>query len=205
MMVGLTVKGLSKRYARRWIVRDVEFAASSGEVVGIVGNNGSGKSTLVKMIAGVLRPTAGTITLTVNDVNVGTSEISQNCGMVAPYLQIYDEFTPIELLHLHARLHGRSLDASAVEEILHRVGLRTVAASPVRSYSSGMRQRACLAIAVSLSPALLLLDEPGVTLDEAGRAAMSECITIARQQGSVVVLATNDDRERALCDRVLQM
>lgn len=201
----LHVRGLSKRYSSRWIVRDVDLSATSGEVVGIVGNNGSGKSTLVKMIAGVLRPTSGTVTLRLNDSVVAPANVPQLCGMVAPYLQIYDEFTPVELLQLHAQLHGRTLEASHADAILGRVGLDHVASQPVRSFSSGMRQRASLAIAVSLSPALLLLDEPGVTLDEPGRAALQECITSARNTGSIVILATNDDRERSLCDRVVHM
>jgi ABC-type multidrug transport system ATPase subunit len=205
MTASLCVTGLCKRYASRWVVRDVELSATSGDVVGIVGNNGSGKSTLVKMIAGVLRPTRGTVTLTLNNSVVSPADVPQLCGMVAPYLQIYDEFTPVELLHLHAQLHGRTLEASHVHSILGRVGLDHAASQPVRSYSSGMRQRASLAIAVSLSPALLLLDEPGVTLDEPGRLALQECITSARNTGSIVILATNDERERSLCDRVVVM
>ncbi|HBB24964.1 MAG TPA: heme ABC exporter ATP-binding protein CcmA [Bacteroidetes bacterium] len=205
MTASLHVRGLCKRYASRWVVRDVELSATSGNVIGIVGNNGSGKSTLVKMIAGVLRPTSGTVTLTLNNSVVAPADVPQLCGMVAPYLQIYDEFTPIELLHLHAQLHGRTLEASDVDATLGRVGLDHVASHPVRSFSSGMRQRASLAIAVSLSPALLLLDEPGVTLDEAGRTALAECISLARKQGSVVILATNDDRERSLCDQFVRM
>ncbi|MBU3678069.1 MAG: ABC transporter ATP-binding protein [Candidatus Kapabacteria bacterium] len=205
MNARLDVIGLSKRYARRLVVDRIDLQASSGQVIGIVGANGSGKSTLVKMIAGLLRPDAGTITLSMADGIVSAQLMHEHCGLVAPYLQIYDEFTPVEHLHLHARLHGRTLDASRVEEVLSLVGLDAATTRIIRSFSSGMRQRMSIALAVSLMPPLLLLDEPGVTLDEAGRQTLSRCIDIARANGSIVILATNDDRERSLCDRVVVM
>lgn len=201
----LDVIGLSKRFARRLVVDGVDLHAESGQVVGIVGANGSGKSTLMKMIAGLLRPDAGTVTLSVGNKMVDAGLNHEHCGLVAPYLQIYDEFTPVEHLHLHARLHGRDLDASRADEVLSMVGLDAAKTRIIRSFSNGMRQRMCIALAVSLMPPLLLLDEPGVTLDEAGRTALAQCIDIARQHGSIILLATNDDRERSLCDRVVVM
>lgn len=205
MKASLSVTGLTKRFARRRVIDDVNLQAASGEVVGIVGANGSGKSTLVKMIAGLVRPDAGSIGLSIDSTTIDAGLIREHCGLVAPYLELYDEFTPIELLHLHAQLHGKHIDDARVQSLLDLVQLSSSATRIVRGFSSGMRQRVAIALAVSLSPALLLLDEPGVTLDEAGRAALAQCISIARDQGSIVILATNDDRERSLCDRVIRM
>lgn len=187
------------------MIDDVNLQAQSGEVVGIIGANGSGKSTLVKMIAGLVRPDAGSVNLTIDSAPIDASLVREHCGLVAPYLELYVEFTPIELLRLHAQLHGKHIDDSHVDSLLELVQLSSSSTRIVRGFSSGMRQRVAIALAVSLNPALLLLDEPGVTLDEAGRSALAQCIDIARQNGSIILLATNDDRERSLCDRVVRM
>ena len=205
MNTTLDVRGLSKRYSRRRVVEDLHLQASSGQVLGLVGANGSGKSTVIKMIAGLVRPDAGSVHLRLDDADIDQSKVHEHCALVAPYLELYDEFSPLELLHLHAELHGRSTDNDRSAHLLEVLGLTSVSSRTVRSFSSGMRQRVAIAIALSLRPPLLLLDEPGVTLDEAGRSALAACITNARQDGSVIILATNDDRERSLCDRMVRM
>lgn len=205
MNAALTIKGLSKGFSRRQVVKDVELVAHSGEVIGIIGANGSGKSTVVKMIAGLVRPDNGSVSLSIDSVSIDASLVRAHCGLVAPYLELYDEFTPIELLRLHAQLHGTHIDEVRIHELLNLVQLSSASTRIVRGFSSGMRQRVAIALAVSLNPTLLLLDEPGVTLDEAGRSALAQCIINARTQGSIVILATNDDREREQCDRVVRM
>jgi len=195
----LVGKGLSKSYQRRRVLRDVELSASSGDVVGIIGPNGSGKSTLVRIMAGVLRPDNGTVQLTVNDHTVDTSEHPYHVGMVAPYLQIYDEFTPLELLDLQRRLHGESSSSHANEATLQAVGLHERLADPVRTFSSGLRQRMLLALAVHRQPAILILDEPTVTLDSAGIEIVHQQIQAQRSRGGITLLATNDERERSWC------
>lgn len=201
----LTIEGLSKGFSRRQVVKNVELVARSGEVVGIIGANGSGKSTVVKLIGGLLRPDAGHIGLAIEGQTLSRQQIREHCGLVAPYLELYDEFMPIELLQLHAHLHGKHVDDARVHSLLELMQLTSASTRIVRGFSSGMRQRVAIALAVSLNPALLLLDEPGVTLDEAGRSALAQCISNARAQGSIVILATNDDREQSLCDRVIRM
>ena len=205
MSAWLEVRGLSKRYSSRWVVQDVSFSATSGDVIGIVGSNGSGKSTLVKMLTSLVRPSDGSVHLVVNDETVDPSDVPRLCGMVAPYLQIYDEFTPVEHLNLHAKLHGESMASDRVDKVLEMVGLESAQHRIIRSFSSGMRQRVCIALAISLMPPLLVLDEPGVTLDEAGRRALSACIGVAREHGSLVILATNDERESTLCTALVHL
>ncbi|MBU3700416.1 MAG: ABC transporter ATP-binding protein, partial [Candidatus Kapabacteria bacterium] len=167
----LEVRGLSKRYGGRLVVSDVTFSAGSGKVIGIIGSNGSGKSTLVKMITALLRPTDGSVSLALDGQRVHQSDLPRLCGMVAPYLQIYDEFDPAEHLRLHAQLHGTAIEEDRIDEVLQMVGLESAKNRIIRSFSSGMRQRVCIALAISLRPPLLVLDEPGVTLDESGRVA----------------------------------
>ena len=205
MNVELIIHGLRKRFHRHDVINMLNHSARSGEVIGVIGSNGSGKSTLMKMLAGLLEPDSGSVRLVVDGVEIDNARIPQLCGLVAPYLQIYDEFTPTELIQLHAELHGVSKSSEQISAICHTVQLAHVAATTVKRFSSGMRQRVAIALAISLGPALLLLDEPGVTLDADGRTMLASCIDAARRSGSIVFVATNDERERALCDRVLNL
>jgi heme exporter protein A len=120
-------------------------------------------------------------------------------GFVAPYLRLYDEFTPQELMHLHARWHGVVASASVLADVLHRVELQGRANEPIKTFSSGLQQRMAIALAVQLSPDVLILDEPSVTLDRRGRDVLESEIKRACDRGAIVLLATNDDRERELC------
>lgn len=201
----LTATGISKRYGPKAILRDVDLAASGGECLGIVGDNGSGKSTLLRVLAGVLTADSGSVALTIDEHDVAPETIPQHVGFVAPYLRLYDEFTSTELLHLHARWHGRHVDATHVARILDRVGLADRANDIIRTFSSGLQQRMSIALAVHLSPDVLILDEPSVTLDRRGRDVLEAEILRARAEGVIVILATNDDRERQLCTSIFNV
>lgn len=204
-MTTITIAGVRKSYNGKTIIRDVDLAGTSGDVIGILGANGSGKSTLMRIIAGVLRADAGDITLTVNGSVITSEQRPFSCGYVAPYLQIYDEFTPRELLQQHAKLHGRTASNEVVDQILDRVGLSRRSNDVVRTFSSGMRQRVSIALSVSLAPPLLMLDEPSATLDIQGREIIAREIASHQQQGGIVFLATNDERERELCTQSINV
>jgi ABC-type multidrug transport system ATPase subunit len=178
----LTAAGLAKRFGTREILRGVDLTITGGECVGIVGDNGS-----------------GTVSLSIGDGTIAHDELPQHVGYVAPYLRLYDEFTPVELLHFHARWHGLRADPAEVAAVLSRVGLADRMNDSIRTFSSGMQQRVTIAVAVHCTPDRLLLDEPSVTLDRRGRDVLEAEIARIRAMGSIVVLATNDDRERSLC------
>ncbi len=198
-MTTLIGKGLAKSYRRRRVLRDVSVSASGGDVVGIVGPNGSGKSTLARILAGVLRPDMGSVELSVGGQLVDPTDHPYHVGMVAPYLQIYDEFTPLELLDLQRRLHGEASITSETDATLRAVGLHDRSADVVRTFSSGLRQRMLLALAIHRQPAVLILDEPTVTLDDAGVQIVRHQIEAQAARGGITLLATNDEREKSWC------
>lgn len=201
----LTATGIAKRFGTRDIIRGVDLIVHGGDCVGIIGDNGSGKSTLLRMLAGALTPDAGTVTLSLGGVVIAQSDLPQHVGYVAPYLRLYDEFTPVELLQLHARWHGQQADPAEAERVLTRVGLSDRMHDVIRTFSSGMQQRVSIAVAVHCNPDLLILDEPSVTLDRRGRDVLEAEIARMRAIGSIVVLATNDDRERSLCSSLFNV
>lgn len=204
-MNSLRAENVSKRFGSRDVLRDISCLLRSGSITGIVGANGSGKSTLAKVLSGVLRPDAGIVELSMGDSIIERADIPFHCGFVAPYLSLYDEFTPIELLELHGALHSKQFSRESINDVLVRVGLEVRGNSRVRTFSSGMRQRVALALAVSHEPAVLVLDEPSTTLDEDGRRMLSVEVLRAAERGAIVIIASNDTREIEMCHDAIRV
>ncbi len=191
MTVQLKGSDLRKTFNRRMIFDAVRFEAGAGDTVLICGRNGSGKSTLVKLLTRVLTPTAGSLSLVVDGREVTDLEWPMHVGLVSPYVQLYDEFTARENLELALALRGLTPDANRVGELLNDVSLSHRADDPVRTFSSGMKQRIKLAFAMIHRPAVLFLDEPMTNLDVDGIALVRREMRRQRERG-VLVVATND-------------
>ena len=160
----------------------------------MTGPNGAGKSTLVRVLAGVLSPEAGRVTLTVDGREVPSAQRPHVVGLATPDLALYPPLSARETLEFLARVRG--LAAPPIEATLDRVGLMPRADDRVATFSTGMRQRLRLATALLHDPPVLLLDEPGATLDDAGRGLVASLVADGSR---AVVLATNDPAEAALC------
>ncbi len=187
----LVVDSLGKRYGRRWIFRQISFSVSIGDRLAILGHNGSGKSTLLKSLAGLIPPTEGTIKLD------GDSRIS--LGYAALEMALYPQLSVAEHLQLSADLRGVP---ARTDELLKRVNLEYAADYLASALSTGMKARLKLAMAIQPEPKVLLLDEPGASLDEAGRTLVQE---IAEEQASrgALIVATNEPQERRLATHEL--
>ncbi|MBI4328427.1 MAG: ABC transporter ATP-binding protein [Chloroflexi bacterium] len=160
-------KGLTKAYGRTYALQDVSFSVTQGERVVLLGANGAGKTTLLRLLAGLLRPTEGSVLLW------GTPPWHARCraqvGVTSHASYHYEELTAWENLRLFGRLYGASNLETAIERALERVGLAAQAREPVRTLSRGMQQRLAIARATLHRPALLLLDEPETGLDAAAQ------------------------------------
>lgn len=202
-MITLIAKGLGKAYGKRHVVRDLNVVVHSGECLGIIGPNGSGKSTVVRMLGGLQRPDTGSVELQEN--NITMPDVVSRTGLIAPWLHVYEEFTATELLRLQLRLHGQADDEVGIAQTLERLDMAPRAHDAVRELSSGLRQRVLLALAVLRTPAVLLMDEPSITLDAPGKQLVRAEIERHRGLGGVVILATNDDEERTWCTTSIQL
>jgi heme exporter protein A len=181
---------LRKSFNRRIVFQGIELSVGEGETLLIAGRNGSGKSTLVKILCGVLTPSAGAVTLT------GIEKLDEFThkalfGLVAPYLQVYEEFSAMENLQLAAELRGTRGDSQAHEALLVRVALDPKRADPVHGFSSGMKQRLKYAVALAHQPRILILDEPMSNLDADGIAIVRGIMREQRSRG-ILIVATND-------------
>jgi heme exporter protein A len=198
-MVQLQANNIGKRFGKRVLFRKMTVQFEGGTATAITGINGSGKSTLIRILAGVLAPGKGTITLTVDGASVDSEYHPFHVGLVAPYLNLYEDFSPAENLQFLARARGTDKPAQRIDELMRRIGLPTRINDPISTFSSGMKQRIRIATALFGDPDVLLLDEPGSNLDEAGLDLVSSIITEATERGKVVIVATNDEREASLC------
>jgi heme exporter protein A len=205
--VKLVVSNLARVFGTRRIFGPLSFTVEPGTAFGVAGMNGSGKTTLVKILAGLLRPSAGTVFF---DDGFGTRvaprDASDRLGWVAPDLSLYSELTAAENLSFFAKLHGRPTAAEAVAGLLETVGLdpARVASTPIRSLSTGQRQRLKLAYATLHEPAVLLLDEPSSNLDEAGRGVVERVVAAQKERG-IAVVASNDPRDLSLAGERLTL
>lgn len=205
MGIALELNQIEKRFGGRRVLKGIELSAQGGSVVAITGPNGTGKSTLIKIVAGLMRPTKGEVRLSIEGTDCSHAALRRkNVGYVAPDLALYPELSGRENLEFFVQVHGVELRVP-IKTALETVGLGDRGSDLVSVYSSGMRQRLRLALAMLFEPPLLLLDEPGLALDASGVAMLEGLITSRRQAGALVLLATNDAREVALGDRVLDV
>ncbi|MEQ1834591.1 MAG: ABC transporter ATP-binding protein [Candidatus Eisenbacteria bacterium] len=203
----ITVSGtkLTHRYGRRATgIVGLEFAFDGPGAIAVTGPNGSGKTTLLRILAGLLRPSEDTTGVIANGVALPPGQRRLAIGLATPELAFYEEFTSTENLCFAAETHGLADPAGAAKRALDLVGLTPRANDKVAAYSSGMKQRLRLAFALVHEPPLLMLDEPGSHLDDAGRDAVRAVIARQAERG-LVLIATNDPQEIQLAERCLAL
>lgn len=190
----LRVEQLGKRYGDRWIFRGITFSLSPGDRLVVLGRNGSGKSTLLRTLGGLVPPSQGSI-------DYGTDDLRLHLGLSALDQALYPTLTVEEHFRLAADLRGCP---DRTDELLEMIGLSAARTVPGRELSTGMRARVRMALAIQARPAVLLLDEPGASLDEAGRQLVEAVVTEQAERGCVV-LATNEPQERRLATLELEL
>jgi ABC-2 type transport system ATP-binding protein len=177
--------GLVKRYGAREALKGVGLQASAGELIAVIGPNGAGKTTLLSILAGIVKPDAG-------EVSIATGEV----GWVPQQAALYRRLTVEENLLLFARLEGRDDPRRAGEEMLELTGLGERRREIVARLSGGNQQRINIAIGLLARPAVLLLDEPSVGLDPRQRARLWEFVSaLAEGHGTTVIFSTHDIQE----------
>ncbi len=200
----LETERLRKRFGTKLAVADLSLTIGRGEVFGFLGPNGAGKTTSLKMLLGLIAPSAGRGRLLGRPI--GDRAARAKVGFLPEHFRFQDWLTGRELLRFHGRLYGLSghaLDAKA-DALLRRVDLLDAADRPIKGYSKGMTQRVGIAQALLNDPEIVFLDEPTSGLDPLGRLLVRDLIRELRNRGTSVFLNSHLLGEvEATCDRVV--
>ncbi len=186
-MTILEVNNLSKKYGTRAAVDDVSFKLEAGEVVGFLGPNGAGKTTTMRMIAGLIKPSSGAVSLMGEAV---PGKTLRNMGAMIEEPSFYPYLSGRDNLRYAAKLHG-NIAEDRISNVLELTGMTARASDRVAKYSQGMRQRLGLARALLPNPKLLMLDEPANGLDPEGIAELRDVIRTFGQQGITVFVSSH--------------
>lgn len=181
---------LTKAFGSRVAVAGVDFSLAGAQCLSVFGPNGAGKTTLLRLIAGLLKPTSGTIRLAGADAR-GDAASRGRIGLISHHTMLYAPLTALENVEFFARLHGVEHPANAARRALEAIGMADRAQAPVRTLSRGMQQRVSIARAVVHSPSVLLLDEPYSGLDETAAITLTSMLRQLRDDGAALIVVTH--------------
>lgn len=201
----IETEGLSKRFGDKLAVDRLTLRVEAGEVMGFLGPNGSGKTTTIRLLMGLLRPSAGRAAILGRDCHADAVFLKRDVGYLPDEPFLYPYLTGLETLELVAGLHGfdRSEARRRAGAIAERLGLGDAARTYTVTYSLGMKKRLALALALVHDPQVLILDEPTNGLDPSGARQMRATIADLAAGGRTIFLSTHllEAAER-LCHRV---
>ncbi len=200
----LNVEGLTKRFGSFTAVDGVTFQVMPGQVVGYLGPNGSGKTTTIRMLCGLLHPTAGTAQVRGLDVVRNPEAVKRQIGYMSQKFSLYDDLTVRENLEFYAGVYDLTVqeERKRLPEILHMAGLETRTETTAADLSGGWRQRLALGCALVHRPPLLFLDEPTSGVDPVARREFWDLIYELAADGTTIFVTTHYMDEAEHCGRV---
>lgn len=199
----IELKGAGKRFRNEWVLRKIETAFESPGRYALTGPNGSGKSTLLRILSGQLSPSKGKVYFFRQHKPLDPTLVYRHVAFAAPYMELIEEFTLSEAIQFHQQFKplAKGLTSAKLIEIL---GLQKSISKQIRFFSSGMKQRLRLGLAICSESDILLLDEPGSNLDAQG---MDWYQSLIAEFGSsrLIIVASNIAADYSFCPEVLEI
>ena len=197
----ITVSHLSKKFARKEVLKDVNAILHRGEILGFLGPSGAGKTTTIKILTGQLKPDSGTVRILGTDCSRIDESLYEQIGIVTDTSGVYERMTVYDNLKYFARLLGAPL--SSIDPLLKRIGLEEQKKRPAGKLSKGQTQRLILARAILHRPKILFLDEPTSGLDPTTALEVHRLLLELKEEGMAIFLTTHNMEEATkLCDHV---
>ncbi|MCX6252645.1 MAG: ABC transporter ATP-binding protein [Bacteroidetes bacterium] len=193
-----------KKFNTEWIFRDLSFSFEKNNACAILGRNGSGKSTLLQVIAGNIQPTSGHVKYLEDDKEISSQQIFRYLTLVAPYQELIEEFTLAEMLNFHFSFKPL-MPGFTLNDVNQLLGFRNTGDKPIRLFSSGMKQRVKLVLAILSNTPVLLLDEPTINLDQAGIEWYLDLMAKFSNERIVIVCSNLRQQETAFCSASLSI
>jgi ABC-2 type transport system ATP-binding protein len=196
-------RGVVRRFGRRTVLHDVTFNVAAGQICGFLGRNGAGKTTTIRILLGLIFPTAGSVSVLGSRPPLPVAA-ARRVGFALEQPPVYPWMNALQNLRSVLWSNRGDLDEANLHRALERVGLADDADRKVKEYSHGMRQRLALACALAPSPDVLILDEPATGLDPAGIRDVRRILQEEASRGCAVLLSSHllSEVERA-CNRVV--
>jgi ABC-2 type transport system ATP-binding protein len=205
----IRAQGLRREFGRTRTklvaVDDVSFCVPDGTILALLGPNGAGKTTTVRLLAGLLAPTAGEATVAGSDVRADPAAVRARVGLVTDTPGLHDQMTPVAYLDFFGRIYGLDADTRRhrTDELLGLFELQAVGGTRMAGFSRGMQQKVALARALMHEPSVVFLDEPTAGLDPLSARVVRELIVGLKHSSRSIVLCTHDlDEAERLADQV---
>jgi ABC-type multidrug transport system ATPase subunit len=204
MQVSIRLEGLGKKFVNEWIFRNLSRTISPSEKIVVLGANGSGKSTLLQTVASFIIPTNGTVRWNSGNSELKDDEIYRYLSIASPYMELMEDFTLREMVEHQQKFkpYATNLSSSEVIEILQ---LKHASEKYLKNFSSGMKQRVKLGLAILADCPVLLLDEPCTNLDAASISWYLDTVKQFALHKTILVCSNAVKEEYAFCDQQLEI
>lgn len=200
----IRLEDIGKRFGTEWIFRQLDYRFTSENSYVILGSNGSGKSTLLQLIAGNITPTEGEVHYENSEGSIENEKVFRQLSFAAHYLELPEEFNLSETLNFHSDFKP-FISGFSVKDITEILKLGKTTTKQLKDYSSGMKQRVKLALAILSDTSLLLLDEPTGNLDKSGIKWYHELIESYARNRLVIVCSNHQEEEYVFCNQQLTL
>lgn len=196
---------VGKRFRYEWIFRNISKTFESGKTYALLGSNGSGKSTLMKILSGHLSSSAGKITFLVNDKKQDEDNIYKHISYAAPYIELIEELTLTEMIQFHTKFKPLSKKLK-VNDLIDILAFDKSRNKEIRYFSSGMKQRLKLVLAICADSPILLLDEPTTNLDAQGVTWYRDLISrFTEGSNRLTIVASNIEHDYDFCHEMMNI
>lgn len=200
----IQLDNVSKKFASEWIFKNISTTIQPGDKLVILGGNGSGKSTLLQVISGYVLPNAGKVSYLSNNESVDNEIWKDYISLASPYLDLIEDYTLEEIIN-HCAIYKPFINNLKAKEIIELSGLAHAKNKFIKNYSSGMRQRVRLTLAILADAPLLLLDEPVSNLDKAAIDWFKNLVNSYASHKTIIVCSNSIKEEFEFCDKELNV
>lgn len=208
-MSDIKVTNLKKKYNRRsgYVLKDISFEGNYGECIGILGKNGCGKTTLISILCGIIDAQEGQLILNESNTNLlkKPSQIKNYIGYVPQGYPFMNDLSAMDNLKLWYKGSAKELKYELSEGILKSLGVNEFISKKVSALSGGMKKRLSIGCAMINKPRILILDEPGASLDLECKQLIIHYLNEFKKSGGMVIIATHEESEINMCDKLYIM
>ena len=201
-MLSIQLNNLGKKFNSEWIFKDLSYTIQPNQKLLISGGNGSGKSTLLQVLSGFVTPNEGDIDYILNGKNIAPEKIKNYISFASPYLQLVEDLTLEEIID-HVKIYKPFLDNKTTAEIIDQIELAPAKNKYIKQFSSGMKQRLKLGLAILSDTPLLLLDEPVSNLDKNAIVWYKKLIVDHSLERTIIVCSNAVSEEHFFCETEL--